>query len=194
MRRFITFLSLLFTLYTIDAQEVYYKVGDYYNRNGKQGIVFEVDSTGLHGKIVSLRGSEEVLQWSTFDAYTKNLHGPIGTTSESDGIYNMEQVSKIEDWQSKFPAFAWCASLGDGWYLPAQEELERLMNEAISGSALNSALQSRGEELFDGGLSQHWSSTQYGKYMAINWFYRGGGNLIHLHKYYHLKVRAIAKF
>ena len=31
-----------------------YKVGDYYNVNGKEGVVFEVRDNGRHGKIVSL--------------------------------------------------------------------------------------------------------------------------------------------
>lgn len=31
-----------------------YKVGDLYNENGKKGIVFEVDASGEHGKILSL--------------------------------------------------------------------------------------------------------------------------------------------
>ncbi|MBE6203019.1 MAG: serine/threonine protein kinase, partial [Rikenellaceae bacterium] len=31
-----------------------YKVGDYYNENGKEGVVFEVSDDGRHGKIVSL--------------------------------------------------------------------------------------------------------------------------------------------
>ena len=34
-----------------------YKVGDYYNENGKQGVVFEVDGSGCHGKIVSLNSN-----------------------------------------------------------------------------------------------------------------------------------------
>lgn len=38
-----------------------YKVGDYYNENGKEGIVFDVWDNGRHGKIVSLDEAE--LSW-----------------------------------------------------------------------------------------------------------------------------------
>lgn len=39
-----------------------YKVGDHYNVNGLQGVVFEVSDNGRHGKIVGLK--QERLQWS----------------------------------------------------------------------------------------------------------------------------------
>lgn len=205
MKTISTFLGVLLLLSSASVQSkaqtlennqptVEYKVGDYYNHNGKEGVVFEVDATGTHGKIVSLTKSEKTLAWSTFEQYTKNLHGPIGTTSEDDGRYNLEQISAIKDWQNKFPAFAWCTDLGEGWYLPAIKELEKLMEDETVSSVVNQTLQSKGTALFDGGVSQYWSSTQYGKYMALCWFYRDGGNTTNLHKYYTLPVRAIAVF
>lgn len=48
-----------------------YKVGYYYNRNGKQGVVFEVSDGGRHGKIVSLK--ETKLNWEDARLWCKNL-------------------------------------------------------------------------------------------------------------------------
>ncbi|MBP3643998.1 MAG: DUF1566 domain-containing protein, partial [Alistipes sp.] len=97
-----------------------YKVGDYYNENGKQGVVFEVSADGRHGKIVSMKKSAEMLDWSSNSAEQKRL---IGANSETNGVYNMAKVKAISGWRDKYPAFKWCADLGEGWYLPSKEEL-----------------------------------------------------------------------
>jgi hypothetical protein len=59
--------------------------------------------------------------------WTKNpgpdLSKSIGAYSDTDGSYNMSKVKEIQDWQSKYPVFKWCADLGAGWYLPATGEL-----------------------------------------------------------------------
>ncbi|MBQ2419407.1 MAG: PEGA domain-containing protein, partial [Alistipes sp.] len=98
-----------------------YKVGDYYNENGKEGVVFEVSADGRHGKIVSMKQSAKELQWSSDRKEQKRL---IGADSETDGAANMAKVMARPDWQSKYPAFKWCADLGEGWYLPSKEELK----------------------------------------------------------------------
>ena len=41
----------------------------------------------------------------------------------------MDKIKSISDWQSKYPAFKWCADLGDGWYLPSINELRAIYNE-----------------------------------------------------------------
>lgn len=100
-----------------------YKVRDLYDENGKKGVVFEVSADGKHGKIVSL--VEDYLQWSKeFKGWTKE----IGADSETNGAVNMAVVQRIPNWREKYPAFAWCADLGEGWYLPAIDELEAIYN------------------------------------------------------------------
>ncbi len=94
-----------------------YRVGDYYNDGSKKGIVFYVDATGEHGKIVSL--AEECKPVAAGDC-SKRF---IGMTSANNGKDNFEKVKKQADWQNNYPAFAWCGSLGDGWYLPSIIEL-----------------------------------------------------------------------
>jgi len=92
-----------------------YAIGDYYNENGKEGIVFEVDETGRRGKIMGLRKSEQRLAWS--------LGGGIETPDMFDGSANQRDIEKIDGWREKYPVFAWCAAQGEDWYLPASEEL-----------------------------------------------------------------------
>ncbi|MBQ5888399.1 MAG: DUF1566 domain-containing protein [Bacteroidaceae bacterium] len=126
-----------------------YKVGDYYNDGTKEGIVFEVYDGGWHGKIVSLDESEE--QWAV-DAVFKNV---TGATSKGGGMGNMNKIKKQPNWKSNYPAFAWCASLGNGWYLPAVDELILIYeNKSTISSSLN--------EMGYGEITSawYWSSTE----------------------------------
>ena len=96
-----------------------YKVGDYYNENGKQGVVFDVYNSGYNGKIVSL--DEEILKWST-------ITDRIGVASTTDGRANTDQVMARSN-ANKFSAFVWCRDHGEDWYLPSVEELENIFEE-----------------------------------------------------------------
>jgi|GEM_PF-1356101 len=132
-----------------------YKVGDLYDENGKRGVVFEVSADGKHGKIVSL--VENYLQWSKeFEGWDK----AIGANNETDGAVNMISVKQIPIWRKKYPAFAWCAELGDGWYLPAINELETMYNKWIINTRLNEKISK----------DAYWSSTEdeYYKSCALN--------------------------
>ena len=44
---------------TVPTTEGRYKLGDLYNENGKQGVVFEVDSSGKFGKLICLKENEK---------------------------------------------------------------------------------------------------------------------------------------
>lgn len=66
-----------------------YKVGDYYNENGKEGVVFEVSADGNHGKIVSMVQSADWIQWSSDENEKVRL---IGADSKTDGAYNMSKI------------------------------------------------------------------------------------------------------
>ena len=139
-----------------------YKVGDYYNDGKKEGVVFEVSADGQHGKIVSMTQSRRGLQWSSDEAEQKRL---IGADSNSDGAYNMAKVKAVANWQEKYPAFKWCADLGEGWYLPSIEELEKFASDDAVHDAVNRTLTSKGgEKLFNrGDLGWYWSSTESNK-------------------------------
>ncbi len=54
------------------VQEKRWKVGDYYNENGKEGVVFWVDESGEHGKIVSIKHGRD-LNWEEANQWCKHL-------------------------------------------------------------------------------------------------------------------------
>ena len=138
-----------------------YKVGDYYNDGVKEGVVFEVSADGRHGKIVSMKQSSGGLLWSSDSAEQKRL---IGGDSETDGAYNMAKVKAISGWRDKYPAFKWCADLGEGWYLPSIEELKVFTLNTAVHDAVNRTLIARdGKKLYDEGDNWiwYWSSTEY---------------------------------
>ena len=150
----------------VEPVEKTWKVGDYYNVDGKEGVVFWVDETGKHGKIVSMDQAE--LQWCTDDEYNKELTG-IATDS-SNGLNNLRSIMKIAAWKDKYPAFAWCADHGDGWYLPAIEELkELLLNDEVHSKVNGTLEQKRGSVMYSKGDLQwnwYWSSTEENEWCA----------------------------
>ena len=162
-----------------------YAVGDYYNDGTKEGVVFEVWDNGNSGKIVSMTESTTVLQWSSDETEQKRL---IGADSETDGAYNTAKVKAISGWETKYPAFKWCADLGDDWYLPAKDELRTICNNK---DKLDTNLT---DKLF----SDYWSSTeddeQYdGKFCAWGVTMYDGSTL-NLPKFDLNAVRAVATF
>jgi hypothetical protein len=140
-----------------------YDIGYYYDDGKKKGVVFEVTADGKHGKIVSLTESSEIM-WASDENEQKRL---IGADDEYNGANNMAKVMQIEGWHNKYPAFAWCADLGEGWYLPAIEEWNKFMfNDAIH-NAVNRTLETKGKVLANQGDSHwYWSSTEYNEFCA----------------------------
>ena len=112
-----------------------YKVGDYYNENGKKGVVFDVSADGKSGKIVSMGET-----WGGWTTDGKEQSRIIGASSTTDGAYNMTVVKSVPDWEEKYPNFKWCANLGEGWYLPAIEELKLLILDNTVYNAVNRTL------------------------------------------------------
>lgn len=104
------------------ATEGPYKVGDPYNVNGAKGVVFEIDDTGFHGKIVNVE--QEFMDWAIKDNKYFTQH--VGTFDEFDGEQNMNKIKQIVNWKYIFPAFEWCSKLGNDWYLPAKYELKSI--------------------------------------------------------------------
>ena len=137
----------------------WYKVGDYYDFNGKQGVVFEVSRDGRHGKIVSMNQSEQPLCWTVDSKEQRRKREAIDIV---DGAKNMAVIAAIEDWQSKYPAFKWCAEQGEGWYLPAIDELKSLiLNEKARESINRTLIAEGGVPLFGrGDKERYWSSTE----------------------------------
>lgn len=145
-----------------------YKVGDYYRKGSAEGIVFEVDSTGRHGKIVSLK--EEKVQWGTYDKF-------FGMLSTSDGAINMSKIRSVKDelveysngrgiirydWSDGFPIFRFSSLLGSNWYIPAVEELVAISRvKAKINLTIERIAAERGEDPVYIKNQYYWSSTEY---------------------------------
>ncbi|MBR5211474.1 MAG: TIR domain-containing protein [Bacteroidales bacterium] len=160
-------LAAIDSMFAIDNGSKW-KIGDFYNVGVKKGIVFWVDSTGRHGKIVSL--DQVATKWNSG-------RGTVNTTfifdhstkDEKDGMKNQKVVMSENDWQRKYPAFAWCADHGEGWYLPAIDELKELfLNDSVF-SIVNEVLEKCGEKMAVRGEASmpYWSSTGYGYINAM---------------------------
>ena len=111
-----------------------YRVGDIYQENGLKGIVVQVDQSGGHGLIMSL----------TADGSRWSKGGDLKTETEcfdqNDGQKNLEAIERYVaetgcSWDD-FPMFKWAKSLGDGWYIPANSELE-VIAKAINGGTMD---------------------------------------------------------
>ena len=71
-------------------------------------------------------------------------------------------IERTAGWREKFPAFAWCASQGEGWYLPAIDELGLLLLDTVVHEAVNRTLIQRGGKPLVGvkASGDYWSSTE----------------------------------
>ena len=145
-----------------------WKIGDYYERGDVRGIVCLLTDGGRHGLILSL--DEIYLPWSTF---RRPEWRAVGAVDSADGAVNMETVARyIADnglsWDD-FPAFKWCRDKGEGWYLPAIDELlvighnynggNRLANNRQARNLFNEALREHGGKRMDR-LVYYFSSTE----------------------------------
>ena len=134
MKKLIILTSLLLIASEVAAQKAY-KIGDYYNEGGMKGIVFYVSADGKKGKIISLEEGDPFCgtTWSKINEYT-------GATSTTDGRINMQRIQAISGWREKYPAFAWCADMGEDWYIPASDELIDLVKDSNIYKAVDNAL------------------------------------------------------
>lgn len=195
MRKIFALFAALAVFMTIDAREMNspqsqvvktYKVGDFYDDGMKQGIVFQVSSDGTKGKIMSLKQSG-LVRWSNLTEEDKRI---IGADSATDGAYNMQKAMAVPDWKAKYPAFLWCTNLGEGWYLPAKQELMAIMKNR---ELLNEKLESKTYEP----ISYSWSSTEQNKRTKSGDYCAWVVNLDMSYgcsKHYRQQVRAVATF
>lgn len=161
------------------------QVGDLFEANGVKGVVFQI------GDVIKMVSVEEgVLSWSTESITT-------GAVDADNGVNNMVAIKEIEGWEDLYPAFKWCADYGNGWYLPALNEMNAIYNEK---SAVNSTLSAYGfttlatdadssEPL---GARYHWSSTEYESKFAWELDFTHGYTFNY--KSYSKHVRAIFAF
>lgn len=169
MKRLYIVACLVLTSVNLFAQRVYH-VGDYYNENGKEGVVFEVWDGGKHGKIVSIYTTT-----AAWDSRVKSMeegytNGIITyADSESDGRANTDRIMARSD-REYFEAFVWCRSMGDDWYLPALNELTTIydnkdvINITLEALGAESKLSSTSKGVNNKAIilsASHCSSTEY---------------------------------
>lgn len=168
-----------------------YNIGDYYNVDGREGIVFDVSEDGCHGTIVSI--DECRAQWCSLEQYDREV--AVGAASKSDGAGNTSAVLSRND-RKHYPAFLWCSAKGEGWYMPAIEETKAIAEhrEAVAG-----ALKAYGATLRE----WLWSSSEYSGSRSTQWQTPGYKALIMdingvhsytVDKHCHYYVRAVARF
>ena len=141
-----------------------YNVGDYYNQNNKEGVVFQVWDDGRHGKLLSLDEAE--LKWCSDEQYRQKTQ--VDASNRVDGKANTDRVVYHVD-ATQFPAFNWCRAKGGDWYLPAIDELVRFTLDKDTRTAINKTLSAKGYRELDG---WYWSSTDYADYEpdACAWY------------------------
>ena len=102
--------------------------GDIIDIQGEKAMVFQTDEDG-HGTAVNIkafRGNKS--PWCA----EKKMVNRVQTVSETDGMVNTQTICEFCSSNgvpiSIFPVFAWCKSLGEGWYIPSAQQMETLVN------------------------------------------------------------------
>lgn len=149
---------------TVQTPAKEWAVGDYYEVGSVKGVVVWVDESKLKGKIISLDETTADV-WSTSNRTT-------GAQSTTDGKSNTEKVKALDNSLASFPAFKWCVEKGEGWYLPASDEVKCFL--AIA-PVINAVLTEHGGTALD---SYYWSSTESDSNSETNayWIYGYNGS------------------
>lgn len=180
-----------------------YEIGEWYDCNGVQGIVCALDDDRMHGLILS---SDEIyLHWSEYDKSDLRL---VGADDTADGEANMAKVAAYiaangASWED-FPAFKWCRDKGEGWYLPAINELLQIGHNFNGGTRtkfdrharnkFNNTLKEHGGKRMDR-LVYYFSSTERDEKTACtSHMDLQPPYLIDIPKYNKFLVRAVRKF
>lgn len=146
-----------------------YKVGDYYPNPSVdlsnpaevakvKGIVYAVTEDGKHGKAFSINEITG-MKWS--------LSGTVDNTDDQeDGTVNAETIKTLEaeDASSiQYPAFTEVAKFGEGWYIPALNELLAIHALRGDSTANIKAMDAKLTAVGGVGFSQvlYYSSTEY---------------------------------
>lgn len=132
-----------------DAAQPYYfrpyEVGNLYDDGTLKGVIVDVTEDGRHGLIISLDEAPGVLAWVA----DKAKAGALGLDDMKDGRNNMARLAAHiaaagEQW-SDYPAFEWCRSLGEGWYLPSIDEVLRIAVAFNGGNTMTYSRKARTE-------------------------------------------------
>lgn len=185
-----TLFTIIVILYSIIGYGQTYRVGDIYNKYGYKGIVFEVDTSGKHGKIIAL---EDTYGHWAIDANFDNMYSSklVGAKDSRNGKVNTQVIKSINNWRRCFPVFREIDDLPGDWYLPSKEELIAV---ARVYQKLNNTLSMYDYPILRG---NYYSSTEVANDAVWNvWFDRNGRiDIYEVNKETNgIKSRAIATF
>lgn len=161
------------------------------------GIVYYVDSTGIHGWAVHLYDQSLGITWGNSNIDIQTLPSYTNLTIamyDYDGYSNTLRIREHGN-SNVYPA-AWIVDIYNGWYIPAVWQLRMLIT---SVPWINSSLQIVGGTVFPShlnggtlGLWRYWSSTEYNNNMA--WYVNVGGHEYGMYKVYPARIRSVRNF
>ena len=118
--------TIICLIISISSAMAQHKLGDIIELNGVKGMVIQVDDAGEHGLAMSIARCGE--PWLA----DKDAKFETSAFYEDDGEKNMKAIERYIEQQNQqwedFPLFNWCRQLGEGWYVPAKDELETLIH------------------------------------------------------------------
>lgn len=106
-------------------EDIPFQIGDYFpdptlnpnipeEKARIQGIVFEVTNAGKNGKVLSMLETNSII-WGP--------NAKVETYEEDNGMLNLNLIKEIDPDLNLYPPFKWANDLGDGWYIPAKNEV-----------------------------------------------------------------------
>lgn len=109
------------------ASKTYY-IGDWYSENGVEGIVIWTTSDGRHGRLIHPRKINAEVFKRPKTLFTGPTDIAIGMNDRSNGYANWYRLKEFmamnpQYTSDMFPLYQLVADLGDGWYIPAINEL-----------------------------------------------------------------------
>jgi hypothetical protein len=147
-----------------------YQVGDvFYGIGGTpEGVVVELSLTGRYAKIMAL--TETVAVWDPLateaaleEDYVGTLPVTTGSSGTANGLENLMRIKSITGWNTSYPVFYECQTLGLNWYLPALDELDLIYDNK---DRINDRLASiPGATILDN--DYYWSSTEDNAFFAF---------------------------
>jgi hypothetical protein len=133
----VIFLILSFSSLICYAQFRNVKKGDVLQVNGVKGVVFNVNEDGSHGQMMSVKAFRA--KKNLYCSKLSDLKGII-MHDENDGKANTNElfayVSAKKVSLNNYPVYSWCKSLGDGWYIPAVNQVKAFVNYWLGNTEL----------------------------------------------------------
>lgn len=123
-----------------------------------KGVVYYISpddpSAGLAISIDCVDGSSKTALWSTVSVLA-------GADSRVDGSANTSKLLAAPDAETSYPAAWWCAALGDGWYMPALDEVLQIREiYAADKDTFDGWLTSNSGLVMNVGKGSYWTSTE----------------------------------